>query len=165
MMSLRFTEADADKATEAFGFNCGPAALCALLSLTIQEVRPHLGNFKGYMTPTMMRAALKNAGARVAQVPYGRAAQQCPAFGLVYVQWTGPWTKPGVPVRAAYRHTHWIAAVDHPIEKTVVYDINAGDVGWISIEDWSGKLAPQLIPPKGDGGWYYRLVLDVERAA
>lgn len=43
---IRFTEDDAQAAWEAWRFNCGPGALCAITGMTPAELRPHLGDFE-----------------------------------------------------------------------------------------------------------------------
>lgn len=65
-MTLRFNLADAERANDEWGANCGPGALAAIAGLTMDEVRPHLDGFdaKRYTNPTMMYAALQSIGIR-----------------------------------------------------------------------------------------------------
>lgn len=64
MTALRFTIADVQQANDAWGMNCGPAAVCAVLDLTPDELRPHLGDFeaKRYTSPSMMADILHRLG-------------------------------------------------------------------------------------------------------
>src|ERR1039458_9904066 len=41
LVAPRFTLADAVRAGDEWGFNCGPAAIAAMNGLTIEELRPH----------------------------------------------------------------------------------------------------------------------------
>jgi hypothetical protein len=162
---LRFTAEEADRAVKEWGFNCGPGALCAVLGLTPEELRPLMGDFesKGYTNPTLMKEVLRRAGA--AQFMVYRADKPgvdlpLMSHGVVRVQWNGPWTRPGVPMSARYRQTHWIAVRANKTGKQV-FDINAlGDGrwrGWIPYDVWAYSLVPWLIGacvPKGDGGWW-----------
>src|SRR5580700_11291869 len=71
----RFTPADADRAYEEWGMNCGPSALAAVMGMTFDEVRPHMGDFerKHYTNqPDECRAAKHRAP--VAQDRSGVAA-------------------------------------------------------------------------------------------
>ena len=90
--------------------------------------------------------------------------------GLVRVQWGGPWTKPGVPMRVRYRHTHWIAVrEDGNIQS--VFDINSmgfgdGDPGWCSADGWASNIAPYILngcEPKADGSWWPTHGIEVVR--
>jgi len=157
-----FTLEDAQAAADEWGFNCGPAALCAVLGKTPDEIRPHMRDFeqKRYTSPSMMRAILDGLG-----VPFTRVYESAdegnhtyPDFGLVRLQWGGPWTRPGVPIRARYRHTHWVAVRPSKGSAIEVFDVNAMCVGgWMSYEEWSLQLVPWLIretTPKGDGTWW-----------
>ena len=132
--ALAFSDTDAHLAYQAWGCNCGPAALAACLGLTPEDVRPHFAGFRGFVSPTEMRRAVESAGYRV--VPTDRT----PAHGLCRVQWGGPWLLPGVPVRARYRYTHWIAT--KTLGATWVYDINAGS--WIASREWERRIVPML---------------------
>lgn len=168
-----------DAAADEWGFNCGPAALCAATGLTPDEVRRCLpADWPGYTNPTVMAAALGAAG-RAYRVRH-RGDHPDPAFvqaalrlpssrpwfpgiSLVRVQWSGPWTLPGVPMRARYRKTHWIAtASDHR-----VYDVNAVSQttdGWVGSDLWASRLVPWLLRasvPKADGGWWPTHVWEV----
>src|SRR5687768_1685881 len=110
---LRITDADTEAARE-WGFNCGPGALCAVLDKTPDELRPHLLDFeqRGYTNPTLMVGILRGLGVahhRVWRCDLPVPDPVYPKFGLVRVQWAGPWTKPGVPMAVRYRKTHWIA--------------------------------------------------------
>lgn len=66
---LRFGVDEAQAASDEWGFNCGPAALCAVLGLTPAELRPHLGDFerKRYTKPLP-----RPAGPREALISWGR---------------------------------------------------------------------------------------------
>lgn len=169
----------ARSARDEWGFNCGPAALCAVLGMTPNEVRPHLGDFeqKEHTNPTLMADILRRL-----KVPFDRVFESSraphrfdirwPGFGLVRIQWEGPWTEPGRPMRARYRHTHWIASkmgapwghriVDphsgHFLGGHKIFDVNALVVGgWISFAEWESVLVPWLLErdvPKATGKWW-----------
>lgn len=174
---LRFTRIEAMHASEEWGFNCGPAAVCAVFELTPFEVRPYLAGFeaKRYTNPTLMREILDRLGAAYLQT------YRCdePIFatmpivhhGLVRIQWSGPWTKPGVPMKARYRQTHWVAM---RAGSTEVFDINTLFTdgltsyrgGWISRQEWMLKLVPDIIRscvPKADGGWWPTHAFEISR--
>src|SRR5690349_11053969 len=108
----RFTASDVDAAHATWRANCAPAALAAILDLTLDEVRPLFGeHWPGYTTPTMMFEALRRSGKKwqhraIRDVATGNPPW--PRWGLCRVQWHGPWTMPGANQRWAYRHTHWI---------------------------------------------------------
>ncbi len=168
IIPVKFTLADAQKAGDDWRFNCGPGALCAMLDMTPDELRPKLGDFerKGYTNPTLMKETLTRCGA--SQFLVYRADK--PGIGipsklgnaLVRVQWCGPWTRPGVPWAARYRQTHWIGVRNN---SSKVFDINAMcSGGWISHDEWAHQLVPWLIGvcvPKGDGGWWPTHAIEV----
>lgn len=163
--ALRFGLAEGVAAGE-WGFNCGPAAVCAMLGMTPAELRPHLLDFeaRGYTNPTLMASILRGlkvhtrpvftcAGPREAWNPI------YPAPGLVRIQWAGPWTQPGVPVAARYRKTHWVAMRGGTREQPAeVFDVNALSAGgWLPWTTWALKLVPWLLKnavPKADGRWW-----------
>lgn len=150
-MNIRFNVNDAQLASDEWGFNCGPGALCAVLDMTPNEIRPHLLDFesKGYTNPTLMYRILDRLKVRYRQCYRGDEPNfpqsAFPRFGLVRVQWGGRWTNPGVPMRVRYRHTHWIATRGEYSSREV-FDVNgvcAG--GWLSWNEWSTKLVPWLM--------------------
>ncbi len=164
----RFTLAEADRAFDAWGCNCGPSALACMTTLTLDEVRGYLPGFeeKRYTNPTMMREALRTLRhqGRIAQDyawDYGGETMTdvWPSQGLVRVQWHGPWMRAGVPVRARYRHTHWIGAAKGIRERLDrgVWDVNClnNGSGWVALADWERLVVPFLTEsiPKADGAW------------
>src|SRR5436305_1207827 len=118
MIPLRFTQQDAELAYGTWGANCGPGAIAAIAGLTLEELRPSMGDFeaKRYTNPTLMWQVLNNLGLRwkrnspKLQEALVATILDFPEYGLARVQWEGPWTNPGVPPQVAYRHTHWVAA-------------------------------------------------------
>lgn len=152
-------------ACEGWNMNCGPAALCAALGMTPDQIRPFLSDFeqKGYSNPTLVKAALQQTGVRYRQVwrndePVEEPSKIIwPAQGLVRIQWGGRWTKPGVPMAARYRQTHWIACRS---AGEVIFDINAiflADTGgWTPFQFWSGRIVPWLVSDitGADGTWW-----------
>jgi len=138
------TMSAAEQAADVWGFNCGPGALCAVTERTPDEIRPYLGDFerRGYMNPTMMRATLRQLGIRWREA----LVDQLPSFGLVRVQFDGPWMRPGVPIVARYQHTHWVAARAVPGPFHLVFDINAIHLGgWMPETEWREELIPWLL--------------------
>lgn len=147
--AVSFTMEEANRLFEERRFNCGPAALCAVLGVRPEAALrsiPHFGQ-RGYTSPKMMRAGLQTLGAAVSELLSEESAVTSPqdapypSRGVVRVQWGGRWTDPGVPVRARYRHSHWIARVgDH------AFDINCMCVGgWVPWPEWRDQVAPWLI--------------------
>jgi len=171
----------AQAAADEWGFNCGPGALCAVLRKTPEQIRPHLLDFekKGYTNPKLMADILHGLEVPFRRVMgpgqvgrHGFQTPRYPAFGLVKIQWEGPWTKPQVPVRAAYRHTHWIGYQGEqlkPPNKRMVFDINAiCDGGWIPWYEWQDALVPWLlkrVEPKATGGWWPTHCWEIDRPA
>lgn len=160
--AIRFTLEDAQRASDEWRFNCGPGALCAVLGMTPAELRPHLRDFeaKGYTNPTLMADILRGIGVKFRVRYQGINPPTAPAhlwpdFGLVRVQWDGPWTKRGVPMAARYRHTHWVA---HRSIDRHIFDVNAiCSGGWIPFAEWSERLVPWLLPqvdPRTTGDWW-----------
>jgi uncharacterized protein (DUF433 family) len=111
VVAPRFTFADFERANQEWSANCGPGALAAILNLTLVEARPHFGpGWPGYTNPTAMRSALLSSGCRFTVLQRGFSGYPLPwpRYGLARIQWEGPWTQPGVPMRARYRYTHWV---------------------------------------------------------
>lgn len=167
---VRFSLDEAQVAADGW-FNCGPGALCAVANLRPEEALPHLRGFerKHYTNPAMMQGALASLGIPFERIyeclGIGKARNPVfPCFGLVRVQWSGPWTAPGVPVRARYRHTHWVA---WDSDNRLVFDVNAMCVGgWISEAEWRDEMVPWLlrhIDPKADSEWWPTHCWEIKR--
>lgn len=159
-----FTPPDAIEAHEAWGANCGPCALAAMLGVPVADVRQHFPGITergGWCNPTQMRAALTSAGRRFTVVHQpGRCDPRVPA-AMVLVQFTGPWTAADANPRWAYRHTHWIAVRSGHGGRQWVYDVNAD--GWTTLADWGRVTAAELVrlTPRATGSTV-RLALNVE---
>jgi hypothetical protein len=162
-----FTLDDVEAANDAWGANCGPASLAVACALTLDEVRPHMGDFerKGYTNPTLMAAALDSVG----RAWRAAGTDAWPRFGLVRIQWEGPWTAPGVPMRVRYRQTHWIVAALSASRGVGVFDVNAmvNGTGWCTVADWERVVVPFILDqyPRASGGWHRTHVWEVEVAA
>lgn len=165
----KLTIESAQAAGDEWGFNCGPGALCGVLDLTPEEVRPHLGDFeqKGYTNPTLMAHALHSLGMKfrrkfecAVHVEGRPHPDEWPLRGFVRVQWDGPWTNPGVPMAARYRHTHWIGFKSENTDGSggMVFDVNCMAVGgWVTLYEWSSQVVPWLLPqvqPRANGKWW-----------
>ncbi len=104
---LRYTDVDSDRAEKEWKATCGPHSIAAALGKTLDEVRPALANYKGWMSPTQMTQALLKLGAFHNLTHHLKTPNLC--HGINRVQWEGKWLNPGVPARVAYFHTHWVA--------------------------------------------------------
>ena len=161
-----FSAAEAIKSSDEWGCNCGPGALAAILGKTLDEVRPLIPGFeqKRYTNPTMMYEALNSSGAHWRLERSPASALFFPKYGLARVQWEGPWTEPGVPVRARYRYTHWVGAHTQPAQISI-FDINAISYGgWIHADEWSNDLVPWLLKelyPHASGKYHLTHVIEI----
>jgi hypothetical protein len=153
-----FTKSELDQAIKEWGCNCGPAALAFAAQTSLDRARRAIPGFnlKGFTNPSMMQTGLRTLG-----VPFERAPSLNPAdlafdgLSLVRVQFTGPWTKPGAPVRAAYQHTHWIATWMRQVgeqQLPFAFDVNSG---FTPFRNWHDETLPLLVKnhPRRDGGW------------
>jgi hypothetical protein len=159
------TEAAMERANAAWGANCGPGALAAMLAMTLDEVRPHLVGFeqKGYTNPTLMLSALKSIGR-----PWsGGVRSDWPNYGLARVQWEGPWTAPGVPVRARYRFTHLVGVARSISNGIGIFDVNAlnNASGWVRLADWEAVVVPWILEgiPRASGRWHITHAFELTR--
>lgn len=161
----QFSENDLILANEEWGANCGPGALAAIVGMSLEHIRQHMGDFqrKGYTNPTLMFSALENTG----RVWRRSTLEAWPTHGLARIQWHGPWMQAGVPIRARYRHTHWVASFKSAHTGAIgIFDINAlsNGTGWCSLDDWQDIVVPWIIKecvPRGDGGWHITHAIEV----
>ena len=151
----RFTLEKAAVCAEAWGFNCGPAALAAICDLTPEEARQYLVGFdrKRYTNPMMMFQALRD----IPDLEWCKIGAEWPDHGLARIQWHGRWMEPQVPRRARYRHTHWVGTHKTATQRGV-FDVNflGNGSGWCSIAVWRTYVVPWILKecePKSNGGW------------
>lgn len=151
MPRLAFDSDDAQRAYDAWGCNCGPAALAFALGKTPDEVRPFLGPFeqRGYMNVTMMREAIPKAGGQIVRTYQSWPVQ---GIGLVRIQWGGPWIINGRPARWAATNTHWVATWRSAGSWLYVFDINGG---LMLVDQWESEVASRIIASikRADGKW------------
>lgn len=142
---------DVHVARAAFGANCGPAALAAILSLGVCDVMQLFPQFPERPTtaPRQMRRALEVCGLHVKNI------EEFPKFGLALVAAEGPWSRWKRATGWTLRYTHWVA-----VRGQEVYDIN--EAGWSSMESWSVSAASNF---QGEwpkmSGWCVRLGLEI----
>lgn len=185
VIAAKFTIEDAHRASDEWGFNCGPAAVAAILGMTLAGLRPHLGDFetKHYTNPTLMWSILRSLKAPVSEISRLNASLESqrrgeapwPFYGLARVQWEGPWTAPGVPVRVRYRHTHWVGVSKSADSMTApgweeprIFDVNCMSMGgWVPLSMWTESVVPWILKqcePKADGKWHLTHTVEIERA-
>jgi hypothetical protein len=147
---------DIAEAHERWGANCGPVALATILRRPVRDVRGLLTDFehRRYMNVGMMRQALTRAGCTL------RYTKAFPNYGVAFLQITGPWTGPGVPVPAAYRHTHWCAVVKQELDWRMIFDVN--HCPWAPAEWWEEHVMKEIVrnQPRATG-WYVRAGIEV----
>lgn len=104
---LKFNETDSQWAAKTWKASCGPHSIAAACELSLEQVRPALLGYRGWMNPTQMEAALRALGKPVTVTKGLKTQELCE--GISRIQWEGSWLNPGVPPRVAYHHTHWVA--------------------------------------------------------
>ena len=153
------------RANDEWGANCGPGAIAAIMGMTLDDVRPHMGDFeqKHYTNPTLMWSTLRSIGRH-----WCKTKPEWPFHGLVRIQWEGPWTAEGVNPKARYRYTHWVGCI-RAAATIGIFDINAlaNGTGWCSLEDWESTVVPFILEeyPRANGKWHITHAVEVERKA
>lgn len=117
---------DINQAFRVLKLNCGPVSLAALLGTPVIEVNKFFPQFpeRDYTTQADMEYALS-----ALKIETTQAEGTLPDTGVALIQMDGPWSKPGAPIRAQLRYTHWIASMNG-----FAFDLNVGD--WIEREEW-----------------------------
>lgn len=160
-MNALFCPSDVDEANALWSATCGPIACAALLGVPVAQVRSAFPSFpaRPWCSPTQMLEALSAVGRR-GVLQQHKAGDRAFVDGLAYIQWSGPWTAPGAPVRFAYRHTHWVAVAR---SGCMIYDANFDR--WMSASWWAERVPPMLLEdvPRADGGWWIRSTVRIER--
>lgn len=158
---LAFDENDAQRAYETWGCSCGPAALAAVMGMTLDEVRPHMGPFeqRGYTNVTNMRESVASAGGRIVRTYQGWPPV---GVGLCRIQWGGPWIVDGKPQRWAATASHWIATYRNSGSWLYVFDINGG---LRNVDSWEAEIVPAIIASikRADGTWSISHSWGIER--
>ena len=83
-------------------------------------------------------------------------------MSLVRIQWTGPWTMPGMSFKWAANYTHWICCWREEVPPVLrVFDINGGVMAF---EQWQREIVPAIVATikRADGGWYPSNVWQLE---
>ena len=155
---------DTTEAYDAWGANCGPAALAALTRRPVMGLREHCQPWKGYLSFAGMLKALRSVG--VGHLVVRRDFKTINETGTVerypgrlsLIQWGGPWLRAGVHPGAALCRTHWVAVQHNP---RAVYDVNSGD--WQDFDEWV-HVARAIMreTPRSDGTWQIRGSILVE---
>ena len=161
-------------AHEAFGANCGPCALAAVLRRPVMAVQRLFPSFaeRRYVNPSQMRVALQSAG-QLSGVQHrvcstDERERGLLDYGVACIFFTGPWSKPGVPIGAAYQRSHWIGVAMTRDEHRCYYDVNAWidqerRGAWVSWAHWDKEILPQLVASysQADGGYSIRWAAEV----
>jgi hypothetical protein len=163
---------DVDEAYHEWSASCGPCALAAMLGRPLADVRSLFPGIeqRNFCNPSHVEAALNAAQVRWRK---NSKAVALPVRGLAFLQVTGPWDGPGVPVAAAYRKTHWISTnlvgdgTDSGESDDWVYDCNAaqedgtrGD--WWPRQWWERDVMVAIVAAHNRAtGWRVRVAYEV----
>jgi len=160
---------DVERCYKAWRASCGPCALAAILGVLVERVRRVFPDFdrRPWVNPSTMWTAISLAGHRAI-----KRGIQWPTYGLAFVQWHGPWLQPGVPVGAAYRHTHWIAVAETFEYGRMIYDVNTWGASdkrgaWVPMCHWDEEVTPLIAEsiPRATGEWSLRWTCELVRPA
>lgn len=144
---LRFCLADIHAVYGTANYSCGPAALAACLGKPLSAVRGSLGEFgiKGYLSRSMMRAALRLEGwePRLDHCAEGNQGDRYPDHGLARVQFGGSWISgPNANKTWAIKQTRWIAS-KRVGEDQWIFDSAVGQ--WQLFSEWCFHGVPAAI--------------------
>lgn len=136
---LPWTPTMSEQARKAWKANCGPHSIAAALSISLDEVHAAVPEFRGWMSPALVRLTLHELRVRVATATRVRVDWLC--NGLNYIQWEGWWLDRGQPAREAYKHSHWVAHWDGWVLCTAVNPNT-----WLTLDEWKQRLAAMEMP-------------------
>ncbi|HEY1048182.1 MAG TPA: hypothetical protein VGE39_00450, partial [Prosthecobacter sp.] len=104
--------------------------------------------------PKMISETLKALGKCPMQFTENRRMDPPPAnvVAILRIQWEGPWLKPGVPAKAAYTQTHYIAVVGRGLVLDTAQDANVL-TPWAEWERQTDRYA--VTRCKRSTGWHF----------
>lgn len=164
---------DVNEAYDAWGCNCGPTAIAAILGKSMAAVRHAFPWFpdRPRCSPTQLGEALATLQQPVCWTTLGmnrgpieEQKERFPGQGLVVVQIDGPWCDLANKL-AAYRYLHTVAC-QRVAGLLFVYDINAGPDespgGWLPFPMWNHYVMAELVKDKKRAtGWFVRSVFEL----
>ncbi|WP_395753349.1 hypothetical protein [Prosthecobacter sp.] len=120
-MTLPYTEEESNAAHRDWKAMCGHHSISAASRRPLEAVRKSGIKLCGWMNPTMVSQCLAGMGVRsvLHRLPELKLPFQAlmePFYHprrVIRVQFLGPWMK--APPAARYRHTHYVASIDHYI--------------------------------------------------
>jgi hypothetical protein len=156
-----FAPRDVDRQHDLWGANCGPAALAALLEMSVADVRglvERKGPFKGYMNAGDLVSALRHLGLATSRSDHPRGRTAWPlSVGLAVIQIEGPWCAEEVNPRARFRYTHIVASRHGG---SLVYDVNAK--AWLDRSPWEQYVMKPIVAAQSRAtGWYTSTTIEV----
>lgn len=134
----------------------GPAALAAMTGVTAAIAADNLPRFLDYglTTEVMMALGLYQMDRRFSWKEHAgeEMTEVWPEFGIIRVGFEGPWSLEGDTL-ATLRRSHWIATARRPNGEREVFDVNSiSKGGWVSQEEWSYDVAPEIAKKFGSSG-------------
>lgn len=166
---------DVDEAADAWGVNCGPSAVAAILGKNLADVRHAFPWFptRPWCSPTQLGQALATLGVEshwttlgMNRGPIDEQRARFPAQGLVVIQIDGPWCDLANKA-AAYRYTHTVSS-QRVGDVVMVYDINdapdSRSGGWLPFSMWDQRVMRELVKyQRRATGWFVRSVFELPR--
>lgn len=110
---LPYTQAESLAAYRDWKATCGHHSIAAACGVSLDQVKAVCPKLCGWMSPTMISQTLFNLGFNSRKYPVPKRMNTPPGHMvcIMRIQWDGPWCNPGVPAKAAYLHTHYVAVL------------------------------------------------------
>lgn len=152
--SIPYTAEESVCANREWRATCGHHSIAAAVGVKLDAVKAACPKLTGWMSPTMISKTLAALGCNPRAYPCAQKMGQPPPWmvAIMRIQWEGPWLKEGVPVKAAYAYTHYIAVTPG----SEVMDPALDTISLLPWQSWISAVneyAPQT--HKRAYGWHF----------
>jgi hypothetical protein len=165
---------DVDEAKKAWGANCGPAALAAVLGRPVMEMAAYFPRFhpgRCASTVQIAEAIAKATDDEVAVTPSQRidmrsgkgfVSRMWPSRGVACLMFHGPWdlqrSRSPDAAKKLYKHAHWIG-IQQLGMVTMVYDIHSKC--WEPVCDWRDETLARVLDDHKSNEWWCRMGFEI----
>lgn len=165
---------------EAWWARRGPAALAALLGLSLEDIRsgfreqdprPGLSQManavRRFAGSWRLTAVVDMTVPSLSYMHIGgsvwRRGAAWPERGLLLVQFSGPWDSYSVDAPEQFAHTHWVAVRDGRVFDELLIVRGCPSSGWTDIDDWKIHVVQEAASwhRHATGIWWPRVGLEV----